>query len=326
MKKKINLKIMKFLLLEFVFCCVSTPIIAFHGPFNNVKTTLVGMSMTTMTHQWIAKIFLSDKQIQDILSENCIETISQSKEGLNNIHINSDDENNIKLSVLENSRFKAYLMEISNPKKVRVGYAKKLGKVGEPTSEIAKNFNAIAAINGGSFTDKTSNGTKYSGTGAFPEGVIMSHGKVLWQTVSDNTKIDIIAFNNEGKLILGKYTINELKKLNCIEALCYKPSLIVDGKKAKIKGDGGAGMAPRTAIGQKKDGTILFLVADGTMFKRDGLRMDELQDILYEKGAYNATNLDGGSSATMYYDGEVINNPCDSVGERPIPSIFYVEP
>ncbi|AYF54327.1 exopolysaccharide biosynthesis protein [Clostridium botulinum C] len=325
-KKKSKFKIIKFLLLEFVFCCIFTPIIAFHGPFDNVKNTLVGMSMTTMTHQWIAKLFLSDSEIQDILNENCVETLSQSKEGLDNIHISSNGENNVKLSVLGGSRFKAYLLEISNPKKVKVGYAKNLGKVGEPTSEIAAGFNAIAAINGGSFNDETSNGTKYSGTGAYPQGVLMSEGKVLWKTVGLNTKIEIIGINNEGKLMLGKYTINQLKTLNCKEALCYGPYLIVDGKKAKIKGDGGYGMAPRTAIGQKRDGTILFLVVDGTVIKRDGLRMDELQDILYENGAYTAANLDGGSSVTMYYNGEVINNPCDSVGERPVPSIFYVEP
>ena len=41
-------------------------------------------------------------------------------------------------------------------------------------------------------------------------------------------------------------------------------------------------------------------------------------------GAYNATNLDGGSSSTMFYKDEVINNPCDSLGERSIPSIIYV--
>ncbi|KEI00165.1 phosphodiester glycosidase family protein [Clostridium botulinum] len=325
-KKKSKFKIIKFLLLEFVFCCIFTPIIAFHGPFNNVKDTLVGMSMTTMTHKWIAKLFLSDSEIQDILNENCVETLSQSKEALDNVHITSNGENNIKLSSLEGSRFKVYLLEISNPKKVRVGYAKNLGKVGEPTSEIAKEFNAIAAINGGSFKDETSNGTKFSGTGAYPQGVLMSAGKIIWKTVKPNTPIEIIGINYEGKLIVGKYTINELKALNCKEALCYDPFLVVNGKKAKIKGDGGYGMAPRTAIGQKRDGTILFLVADGTVLKRDGLRMDELQDILYEKGAYTAANLDGGSSVTMYHDGEVINNPCDSVGERPVPSIFYVEP
>lgn len=42
-------------------------------------------------------------------------------------------------------------------------------------------------------------------------------------------------------------------------------------------------------------------------------------------GAVNATNLDGGSSSTMYYEGEIINNPCDPLGERSVASIIYVE-
>ena len=40
---------------------------------------------------------------------------------------------------------------------------------------------------------------------------------------------------------------------------------------------------------------------------------------------YNATNLDGGSSSTLFYDDEIINNPSDSLGERTVPSIIYVE-
>ena len=45
---------------------------------------------------------------------------------------------------------------------------------------------------------------------------------------------------------------------------------------------------------------------------------------MLEYEAYNATNLDGGSSTTMYYEGDVINNPCDPLGERAVPSIIYV--
>ena len=85
------------------------------------------------------------------------------------------------------------------------------------------------------------------------------------------------------------------------------------------------GIAPRTAIGQRKDGAILFLVSDGRQVRSIGATLKDVQDIMLEYGAYNATNLDGGSSPTMYYDGEVINNPCDPLGERSIPSVVYVE-
>ncbi|MCY6957251.1 phosphodiester glycosidase family protein [Clostridium brassicae] len=321
-KPKLKSKIFKFFLLELLFCSITTPITVFYGPFNNVRNTLVGMSMTTLNHRWIAKLFLSDKKIQSILSENCIETIAQSKENIDNIDINSDNKNNIERYDIEESGFKGYLLVISNPKKVKVGYAEKLGEVGQTTSEIAKRFNAIAAVNGGAF----SNGTTNAGTGAIPLGVIMSNGKLIKSTIKQNEKTEIIGITKKGKLLVGEYTLEDLEDLNCSEALSYGPALIVDGKKVKIKGDGGWGSAPRTAIGQRKDGSILLLVIDGTVVKRLGVTMPELQDILYDRGACNAANLDGGSSATMYFQGKVINNPCDSTGERSIPSAIYVQP
>lgn len=324
MKKKKSKKIFKFILLELIFCSLCVPILAFHGPFKNIKNTLVGMSMTTMSHQWIAKLFLSDEEINKVLNENSVETIAQSKENINNINIKSDGENSVKLSVSEGTGFKAYLLEISNPKKVKVGYAKDFKKCGQPTSEIAKRFNAIAAINGGSFTDKVASGI-YAGNGRSPIGIIMSEGKIIYKTVGYNSDLDIVGITKKGVLIVGKYTINQLKDLDCSEAVCFSPVLIVGGKKVKINGNGGGGSFPRTAIGQREDGTILLLVVDGTIIKRYGVYENELQDILYDAGATTAVSLDGGSSTTMYYKDNVVNTPCDSVGERPVPSIFYVE-
>lgn len=110
-----------------------------------------------------------------------------------------------------------------------------------------------------------------------------------------------------------------------MEAVSFDKTMIVNGKKTIKSGDGGGGIAPRTAIGQRKDGSILLLIIDGRQASSIGATYREVQDIMYEYGAYNAANLDGGSSSTMYYDGEVINNPCDALGERSIPTIFYVE-
>ncbi|NMC28195.1 MAG: phosphodiester glycosidase family protein, partial [Syntrophomonadaceae bacterium] len=50
----------------------------------------------------------------------------------------------------------------------------------------------------------------------------------------------------------------------------------------------------------------------------------DVQNILYENGAITAANLDGGSSTTMYYQGQVINKPCDLLGERYIPTAILV--
>ena len=51
----------------------------------------------------------------------------------------------------------------------------------------------------------------------------------------------------------------------------------------------------------------------------------DVQDVLYEKGAYIAANLDGGSSSTLYLNGKVVNKPADLLGERMIPTAFIVK-
>ena len=55
-----------YLIFGLIFTGVTAPLIIFHGPFTNVKKTIVDASMTTLSHQWIAKLFLSDAEIQKI--------------------------------------------------------------------------------------------------------------------------------------------------------------------------------------------------------------------------------------------------------------------
>ncbi len=69
---------------------------------------------------------------------------------------------------------------------------------------------------------------------------------------------------------------------------------------------------PQSAIGFSKDLKTLILVAcDGrNAGGAAGCRMmHEIKDILLEFGAYHAMKLDGGGSTTVFYDGEVVNNP-----------------
>ena len=57
-----------------------------------------------------------------------------------------------------------------------------------------------------------------------------------------------------------------------------------------------------------------------------GATYRDVQDTLLKKfNCENAVNLDGGSSTTMYYDGKIINRPSDGLGERAVPTIFYVK-
>ena len=133
-------------------------------------------------------------------------------------------------------------------------------------------------------------------------------------------------FYKSGNLIAGNYNKTQLKEMGAVEGITFGPPLIVDGKKMITEGDGGWGVGPRTAIGQKKDGTVLFLVVDGRQPGYSlGATLRDVQDILYEQGCYIAANLDGGSSSTLFYNGSVVNKPADLLGERMIPTTFIVK-
>ncbi len=323
-KKKLSWKVvLAFFIFEFVFTAVTAPLIVFYGPFNNVKKTIVGAAMSTLSHQYIATTFLSDEEINKILSEDTVETIQQDGSLLkfSNKHDNSIDVEEIS----EGAKFKGYMLIIHDPTRVKVGYSSKLGTEGEMTSQIARNNGAIAAVNGGGFADKTGT-TQWTGTGGIPVGILMSNGKVISNDISDlNSKNEVMALTDDGVLLVGKHSLNEMKKLGVSEAISFGPALIVNGRTTIKSGDGGQGIAPRTAIGQRKDGTILLLVIDGRQTKSVGASLKDVQNIMVKYQAYNATNLDGGSSSTMYYDEEILNNPCDPLGERSVASVVYVK-
>ena len=326
-KKSTSALVILFILFEFIFTAITGPFVAYYGPFKNVRSTVVGAAMTTLKTQWVATLFLSDERIKQIMNEQKVETIVQDNldDGNSGVKVENKNDNSIERYDITGKKFKGYILVINDPTRIKVGYSSKLGKEGELTSEIAKDNNAIAAVNGGGFTDEAS-GSLWTGTGANPAGVIMSGGKIVYNDIrSENEKRDVVALTNSGKLLVGPHTIKEMKKIGVTEAVSFGPAMIVNGKKTINNGDGGWGIAPRTAIAQRKDGAIILLVIDGRQVNSIGATLREVQDILYEYGAYNATNLDGGSSSTLFYDDEIINNPCDSLGERSVPSIIYVE-
>jgi len=329
-KKKISTSklVVLFILFELIFTAATGPFMLYYGPFKNAKTTVVGAAMTTLTLQRLATTFLSDAKIKEIMKDQSVETIAQANldDKTSGVKVENKNDDSIERYQIKGKKYKGYVLIISDPTRLKVGYSSKLGEEGQLTSEIAKANNAIAAINGGAFKDEAE-GALWAGTGANPTGIIMTGGKTVFNDIkSENERTDVVALTKAGKLLVGAHSIKEMKKAGVTEAVSFGPALIVNGHKTINSGDGGKGIAPRTAIAQRQDGAIILLVIDGRQLNSIGATTREVQDILYDEyGAYNATNLDGGSSATMFYNDEIINSPSDSLGERSIPSIMYVE-
>ena len=305
----------KFILVMFIFTAVTSPIVVLFGPFDNLKRTVVGAIMRSRHPQYITWLFNQD-EINMILGT--VGTVRSQ----DLFKFKAREDTTLKMRRIESTRYVGYVLEIPDPRRVKVATAKNIQEKGETVSNIAKDNDAVAAINAGGFHDP--NGT---GTGRLPYGFIMQDGNyVIGKDVGPDEAVDFVGFTKQGNLIAGTYTKTELADMDAAEGITFGPPLIVDGQKMITDGDGGWGIGPRTAIGQKKDGTVIFPVIDGRQpGYSTGATLRDVQDVLYEEGCYIAANLDGGSSTTLYYNGKVVNKPADLLGERMIPTAFIVE-
>ena len=323
--KKVSGKtLIMFLLFEFIFTACTFPFLLLYGPFNNAKSTYVGAAMTSMTHQYLATWFLSEEKINKILGNNSTEATDETTNA-SEINIPKVKDDTIEFYELaDNPKFTGYYLVVKDPTRVKVGHTTKLNEEGQTTSQIAENYNAVAAVNGGAFVDQSST-SQWTGNGGIPSGIVMSGGEVVHNDLGEGNKTELLAIDKQGVMIVGKYSIDDLKEKKIQEALSFGPTLVVNGKMTPMSGDGGWGIAPRTAIGQRQDGAIILLVIDGRGVGSLGATLKETQEIMYQLGAVNAMNLDGGKSTTLYYDGEVRNTPSNSMGERAIPTAIIVK-
>lgn len=305
----------RFIIANFIIFFLTAPVITIFGPFTNVKSSVIGAIMTSRHPQYITWL-LSENEIKSILGDD------KKKENMRQdiLQFKKRQDETLKLINITSNRFQGFLLEVPDPTRVKTATARDLQEKGDTVSTIALTNDAVAAINAGGFYDPQG-----TGTGRLPYGVIIQDGKFLVGGDVDET-IDFVGMTKSGALIAGKYNAKELQKLGASEGVTFGPPLIINGKKLITQGDGGWGVAPRSAIGQRKDGTILLLVIDGRQPGYSlGATLLDVQNILYEQGAYVAANLDGGSSATLFLNGKVVNKPCDMLGERMIPTAFIVK-
>ena len=238
--------------------------------------------MATFSHQYIATTFLSNDQISKILKGSQDGETTSTRQKPRKSQIVHVADKGIDRYDLHTKKFDGYILEIKDPTRIKIGYTKSIGEVGQRTSEIAKENGAIAAINGGGFTDRSSNGKLWAGTGASPEGIVISNGKVVYSDVKSNVKVNVTAFTEDGKLIVGDQTINDLKRQGVVEAVSFRNTLIINGKTVSVEDEG---LNPRTAIGQKQDGTIIMVVIDGRTGLKPGATLKEVQNVLLQQGA-----------------------------------------
>ncbi len=229
-------------------------------------------------------------------------------------------EDGIELYQVKSGTYNGYMMVVLDPSRVTVGTCRDKfnGSRGLQLKDIAKRYDALAAINGGGFEDKGG-----VGNGGTPVGLVVAQGKLMHTGNAGQYNITV-GFNQDNIMILAKnMSKSEAKEKGIRDAITFGPALIVNGEPVTVKG-ASSGLNPRTAIGQRSDGAVLMLVIEGRQASSLGATYADLISIMLEYGAINAINMDGGSSSLMYYKGEYVNNGVVLTGSRTMPTAFIV--
>ena len=280
-----------------------------YGPYDRFRDWLVTTAMSTMNHQYLCKWFYNNDQINDVMSKNYIKESGEStdpdliqKEEVIELNeyekelLTHEDGELYKIVKFEVNGADAYMAAIFDPSKVKLEVTSQIGIIGEYVTKMAERNNAILAINAGGFVDAGNN------LGESPTGITIVDGQIVTNNeygVATSTG-GIIGMTNDNVLVLLKNTTAEDAIAQGVrDAVSWGPFLVVNGKPSEVSGNGGWGGGARSAIGQRKDGTILFLQVGSNSTRTTGAGMEDLVDIMVRYGAYNAANLDGGTSSVL---------------------------
>lgn len=187
----------------------------------------------------------------------------------------------------------------------------------EKTSDMAKEHNAILAING-----------DYYGFRNY--GYVIRNGK-LYRSTGGNDEDLVIDSDGTMRIVKeSEVSAAELESEGAWQVLSFGPSLVNNGEITVGENEEVAqsmNSNPRTAIGMISPLHYIIVVSDGRTDDNRGLTLYQLAGIFKDKGATVAYNLDGGGSTTLYFNGNVINHPAGGAGgtsERKVSDILYI--
>ena len=216
-----------------------------------------------------------------------------------------------------------------------------------PIIDFATRNNALAAINGGYFDPQNGKTTSY----------ITQQGNLVADPRTNERLID----NPDLKPYLGKILNRaQFRRYQCgaatryditartaaipngcivLDALGAGPQLlpvdtsVAEGFTAYEDGKlirdaiGREALNARSAIAITEGGDVIFAMVQQQNSTDSGMSLPELAAFLRSLGATKAMNLDGGSSSSLYYQGETYYGKLDSEGERvqrPLKSVLLV--
>lgn len=270
------------------------------APSNTGAINTCAGSATTATISSISMDEVSSDDEGESLSVPVLTDSSYSDENIQ-ITISTYRENNTDIYVAD--------IVLSSPEYLKTALAKSTyGKnVVDTTSNIADDNNAVLAINGDYY-------------GVQESGYVIRSG-VIYRSTSRGDQEDLAIYEDGSMEIINEKDVSAQDLLNSgvYNLLSFGPGLLEDGQivvSTNDEVDKAMTSNPRTAIGMIDNLHYVFIVADGRTSASEGLSLYGLAQFMQTLDVQTAYNLDGGGSSTMYFNGELVNNPASGSGHK----------
>lgn len=299
-----------------------------NGPSEAAKNLFITTILETGQLKFLASMVCSEEEINAVINQNSMGSmdtnvdtslIAVGEPDVIDDTVEEDgywDENGIHIDEISGRAFYGKMMIIKDPSQVVMATiydGSRWPEYGQDLDVLVENNGCVAGINAGIYV---SAGNK----GGQPQGVVVEDHKITYNKPGELNGLYMIGFNDDNILIIKelagmspadfeKYVADEhIRDAHAFQEESsdsnnHFVSLICNGQARELNGSG-SGANPRTAIGQRADGAVLFLVTDGRGAQGHlGATAADLINIMLEYGAVNAANLDGGSSSTMVLNG-----------------------
>ena len=290
----------------------------FNGPSPAAQEVLTMSLIEASATKWVPALFIGEERVAEIrtsVQQELPQDVSSSTKVViqkANALSGSSDEwakypDGIRIERVAGDTYNAHVMIVRDPSTVYMGTSTEKYSTAIPGKRITEMMestpDAIAAINAGAFFD---NGTSDSTVGSYPLGLVVSNNKTVWESGKQPGLEGFAGFNKDNILVVSQknLTKKEAEELNIRDGCCFGPVLLMDGEVNLEAYNNNSGFNPRTAIGQRADGAVIFVCIDGRQVASPGGTYADIINIMVEFGAVNACNMDGGSSSVMMYRDE----------------------
>ena len=292
--------------------------LVFNGPSPAMQEILTMSLIEASATKWVPALFIGEERVAEIRTSvgaelpQDVSTSTKVTIQKNNAITATSDEwekypDGIRIERLSGDTYNAHVMIVRDPSTVYMGTSTEKYSTAIPGKRITEmmdaNPNAIAAVNAGAFFD---DGTASNAVGSHPLGLVMAGGQCVWSSGQQPGLQGFAGFNDENILVVSKKNLSkaEAEELKIRDGCCFGPVLLMDGEPNLEAYNNNSGYNPRTAIGQRADGAVIFVCIDGRQAASLGGTYADIINIMVEYGAVNACNMDGGSSSVMMYRDE----------------------